>query len=54
MPASPGAQAVPPALHIPDAQGICRVMLQLPLPSQVGVSSVSAGHEAVPHVVPAG
>jgi hypothetical protein len=41
-------------LHIPDAQCIWDVMLQLPLPSQVGVSTVSTGQVAGPHVVPAG
>jgi hypothetical protein len=54
MPPSPGTHPVASALHIPDAQNICMVMLQFPLPSQVGVISVSIGHEVVPHTVPAG
>jgi hypothetical protein len=41
-------------LHIPDAQGIWLDMLQLPLPSQVGVTMAPPEQVAVPQVAPAG
>jgi len=51
---SPGAQPLLSALQAPDGQAILTESLQLPLPSQVGVTSVSLGHDAVPQTVPAG
>jgi hypothetical protein len=39
-------------LHIPDEQVMSRVMLQFPLPSQVGVLNVPSAHITIPQAVP--
>jgi hypothetical protein len=54
MPASTGRQSVWSGVHIPEGQGVWVLMLQLPFPSQVGVTRVSTGQEAVPQTVPGG
>ena len=54
MPASTGRQSVSSGRHAPEGQAIWTVLLQLPVPSQVGVMSVSIGHDAGPHTVPRG
>jgi hypothetical protein len=41
-------------VHIPDGQGIWVLILQLPLPSQVGVISVVSGHDGEPQAVSGG
>jgi hypothetical protein len=47
-------QSLPSGRHIPDAHGASMVSLQFPLPSQVGVMSVSMGQDGVPQAVPSG
>jgi hypothetical protein len=49
-----GAQALPSGRHIADGQSVLTLSLQFPLPSQVGVMSVSAGQDATPQTVPSG
>ena len=49
-----GEQALPSGRHIPEAHGLLMLALQFPLPSQVGVTRVSAGQDATPQTVPAG
>jgi hypothetical protein len=41
-------------VHIPDAHGIWMLMLQFPLPSHVGVISVSTVQVGVPQTVSGG
>lgn len=54
--ASGGRQPLLSGRHIPDAHSVNMVSLQFPLPSQVGVTILSAlaGQDATPHTVPSG
>jgi hypothetical protein len=54
VPASGGKQSLPSGRHIPEGHGTVVLSLQSPLPSHVGVTSVSEGQDGAPQTVPFG